>query len=270
MTCTGAIQMNCCGNEAIMNKCIMALFAHADDIEIKAGGTLLKYKDQGYKIIYVMATNNMAGSDARKSAVYGQAPMPPDECYAVRRKEACAAAEILGTKPIFLDYPQGGYHKNGIFKGVELRFGSEAPEKINCEMPSILTAYHNKECVERVTQIILENQPEFVFTETADHNTEHYSTCLLCQHAFDSALKKNYKGILLSPSIPRRPFMIPPDTYVNITDYIEKKIALLKIHESQCAEWMLERLKDQAKFWGWACNCKYAEAFSTIKNGLLQ
>lgn len=44
-----------------MNKCIMAVYSHADDIECNAGGTILKYLAKGYHLIYVMSTNNMSG-----------------------------------------------------------------------------------------------------------------------------------------------------------------------------------------------------------------
>ena len=45
-----------------MKKCIMAVGAHADDIEGNAGGTILKYRKLGYDLVYVMSTNNMSGS----------------------------------------------------------------------------------------------------------------------------------------------------------------------------------------------------------------
>jgi len=44
-----------------VNRNIMAIGAHADDIEVNVGATLLKYHEMGYAITYVMATNNMSG-----------------------------------------------------------------------------------------------------------------------------------------------------------------------------------------------------------------
>jgi hypothetical protein len=40
---------------------IMSIGAHADDVEIHTGGTLAKFHDQGYEIVYVESTNNMSG-----------------------------------------------------------------------------------------------------------------------------------------------------------------------------------------------------------------
>lgn len=38
----------------------MAIGAHADDIELNVGGTLAKYREMGYDVVYVMSTNNMS------------------------------------------------------------------------------------------------------------------------------------------------------------------------------------------------------------------
>ena len=44
-------------------KAVMAVFAHADDVELGCGGTLSKYREKsGYRVDYVMSTNNMSGS----------------------------------------------------------------------------------------------------------------------------------------------------------------------------------------------------------------
>ena len=39
-----------------MKSRIMAIGAHADDIECEVGGTCLKYRDAGYEVVYVMAS----------------------------------------------------------------------------------------------------------------------------------------------------------------------------------------------------------------------
>ena len=43
------------------NKCIMVFGAHADDVELIAGGTFARYISEGYKGIYVCVINNFAG-----------------------------------------------------------------------------------------------------------------------------------------------------------------------------------------------------------------
>lgn len=36
-----------------MNRTLMAVGAHADDVELHFGGTLLKYHDKGYAAVYI-------------------------------------------------------------------------------------------------------------------------------------------------------------------------------------------------------------------------
>ena len=43
------------------NQTLMAIGAHADNIELNVGGTLAKYREMGYDVVYVMSTNNMSG-----------------------------------------------------------------------------------------------------------------------------------------------------------------------------------------------------------------
>ena len=42
---------------------ILAFCAHPDDIELNAGGTLLKYKKQGHKIFIALTTSGNTGSN---------------------------------------------------------------------------------------------------------------------------------------------------------------------------------------------------------------
>ena len=41
-------------------KVLMAIGAHADDIEFNAGGTLFKYLEKGYEVVYILSTNNIS------------------------------------------------------------------------------------------------------------------------------------------------------------------------------------------------------------------
>ena len=80
----------------------MVVGAHADDIELETGGTLAKYRDADYTVVYVMATNNMSGSVSEllgdgsvRTTRETTAPM-----MARRKRECDDAARALGTTPI--------------------------------------------------------------------------------------------------------------------------------------------------------------------------
>jgi LmbE family N-acetylglucosaminyl deacetylase len=70
-----------------MNKTILAIHAHPDDVEILAGGTLAQLSTAGHRVVIVSMTPGDCGSRDR----------PPEEIAAVRRKEAAAAARHIGA-----------------------------------------------------------------------------------------------------------------------------------------------------------------------------
>jgi LmbE family N-acetylglucosaminyl deacetylase len=255
-------------------KAMMAVGAHADDIENNTAGTLLKYHDLGYKIVYVMATNNMAGCDKRRRTEDNQPYyMPPRECYEVRRREATSAAKCFGTEPVFLDHPQGAYHKEGQFRAVELKYKTNMPEGFPEDIPCIINACRFKSSVGKLKDLILKEDPEFIFTHSIDYNPEHNGTALLTVNAYRQAHNEGYRGILLAwVSQQRYDFKMAPDVIVDISEYIDKKIEVQLLHASQAEEIWPERFRATAKFWGkWSYNCKgeYGEAFKTIRIGSL-
>jgi LmbE family N-acetylglucosaminyl deacetylase len=76
-----------------LKKVIMAIGAHADDVEIRSGGTLAKYHKMGYEVVYVLTTNNTAGAHTSQTAL---------EHATQRREEAREGAQILHTEPIYV------------------------------------------------------------------------------------------------------------------------------------------------------------------------
>ena len=73
----------------------LAIAAHPDDIEFVMAGTLLLLKDAGWSIHYLNLSSGNLGSVS----------MPPARTVRVRRKEAQAAARVLGATwhPPFFD-----------------------------------------------------------------------------------------------------------------------------------------------------------------------
>lgn len=67
----------------------MVVGAHADDIEVLAGGTLWKYRRQGHEVVYVMSTDNMSGGvhtlqlDGSVTTTYE----PPEQMSARRKRD---------------------------------------------------------------------------------------------------------------------------------------------------------------------------------------
>ena len=79
-----------------MKKMILAVGAHADDVEMSMGGTILKYLDQEYELTYVLTTNNMSGEFAYldENGKVRSRPIQPEEEIKVRQEEARQAAAM--------------------------------------------------------------------------------------------------------------------------------------------------------------------------------
>jgi len=251
-----------------MEKRLLAIGAHADDIELDMGGTLLKYKDYGYEITYVMSTNNMSGRYHRvepDGTLSHTTPLAEEEMQ-IRMKEAEAGAALLGTKPISLDYPQRHY-----FDGqsrVCVDYGSPRPSFLKSALPCILMAHESEDAIERVKHLILEQDAEAVLTHGhLGDNLEHVATCLLVTHAYRRAAKEGYEGMLLYAhclaAMTFRDNYTRWDTHIDVSDFWERKLALIAVHVSQKPD--VHRLDFPT--WGAACGCRHAEVFSLASEG---
>lgn len=79
----------------------LSIAAHPDDAEFGAGGTLAKWADAGCEVTLLIATDGSKGSwDPDKDQ---------SDLIAARRREAVAAAEVLGASRdvVFLDHVDG-------------------------------------------------------------------------------------------------------------------------------------------------------------------
>src|ERR1051326_6014991 len=81
-------------------KRVLAVFAHPDDPEFGAGGSMAKLASDGANVTYVIVTDGTQG---------GEDPKQKDaELKAIREREQRAAAKVLGIKKVeFLGYKDG-------------------------------------------------------------------------------------------------------------------------------------------------------------------
>lgn len=76
---------------------VLALGSHPDDIELGCGGTLLKHKEKGDSLVFVVATHGEQGSFDKD----------PCEMVQIRNREARASARHYGAELIFLGLADG-------------------------------------------------------------------------------------------------------------------------------------------------------------------
>ena len=220
---------------------ILAIGAHPDDVESSCGGTLAKYAKMGHKVFTATATNGNIGS----------ATLPMDEIAAIRKEEARRAAAHIGAEYICLDYDDEMFYedKNARLKFIDLvRY---------CKADVILT--HNPK----------------------DYNPDHELTSKIINDiAVMIPIAKIQTRNAPYDKIPSIAYFEPgyglgfiPTHYVDITDTMETKMAMLREHQSQVS-WMQDNYKDTvgdkdffenyytiAKYRGIQCGVEYAEGF---------
>jgi LmbE family N-acetylglucosaminyl deacetylase len=216
----------------------MSVGSHADDIEIHAGGTLLKYHAAGYRIVYVMSTNNFSGGWSKRlpDGTFKAENPVPEVIMARRKLEAERAAAVLGTKPVHLDHPQRHYTLPDGSRA-ELRYGCPPAPLVEGCVPSILTAPEDTESVRILRNLIEDHSPECVLTHgPVQMNPEHAATCRLTTLAWLAAKRSCPETGLLYWDEGHVVFgksNCKWDTFTDISDWLDKKMELVAVHETQ-------------------------------------
>ena len=251
---------------------VMVVGAHADDVEILAGGTLAKYHVQGYEIVYVMSTDNMSGGvhTLQADGSVTTTHEPPEAMSARRKHECAAAAALLGTTPIHLDHPQRHY-RDAAGREHELRYGCDRPVTVPPDVPTILTAYEDEASVAQLTNLILEHDPVCLIThDLAVTSIEHLATVLLVVKSFWWAVAQGFRGAMLQGREDDLVFgdlNARWDTFVDITDTLDQKMRLIGCHACQMptAHYPHHGHRQRPLKWGAACGCGAAEVFTWVR-----
>jgi len=222
-----------------MSKTILAIGAHPDDIEFSCTGTLLKLKEKGYQIYYIIATNGENGFKIKHK--------PTKQRIQIRHHEQLNAAEKLGVKEVFFLNYRDGY------------------------------LIYNNELREKLVKIIKKVKPEIIFSfdpanrDFESINLNHRDHRNIGEAVFDSVFAARnrymYPGELHSISY----FYFfgtnihLANHFENITKYIEKKLEILKEHKSQFDDF--EKAADWVKSYvsGFSKKYKYSERFRLVK-----
>lgn len=252
-----------------MKKNIMVFYAHGDDVELEAGGTLAKYLDSGYTGCYVIATNSNSGFNVGPR---GQQFTYSEEISEKRRKEIHAAAAVFGLEPTILNFKEHLYTTQDgerLYADIkEFKFKDVPPTG---RVP-IVVAPRIPEIVDEVEKLFLEYEPEITLTHPPDANPDHYCTMLLACNAFRQAARKVSLGTIYMTA-PWTTSFLPlkkPDFYVDVTDYIDKNLEALSKHKSQCEHAAGDpRMRKRLGKWGEKIGAEYAEAFYRCRKGLM-
>jgi LmbE family N-acetylglucosaminyl deacetylase len=214
---------------------VMAIFAHPDDVEFICSGTIARFVASGYRVQYVLATSGDKGSDDPTAT--------PESLIATREDEQLAAAKALGVEEVtFLR------HRDGEVE-VSIPFRRE------------------------LAKVIREGRPDIVLTfdpwQRYQIHPDHRAVGQTALDAVAAARDHMYYPDQLTDGLTEHRVhnvyffaTDQPNYYVDITDYMETKLAAVLAHTSQVkGEATLEWIRSRSRAAGQEIGVEYAEAF---------
>ena len=230
---------------------ILVVFAHPDDVDFGAAGSVARWTDAGATVTYCVVTDGAAGgSDPSVSR---------DQMRVIRRREQEAAAAEVGVKDlVWLGYPDGRVEVS-----LELR--------------------------RDITRVIREARPQRVLAPSPDRMWDRifasHPDHLAVGEAAICAVYPDARNIFAFPELAEagfEPHTVPEiwlmaapssDTYVDVTDTFDRKMAALRSHVSQVGDREAELtdfvrtfLSDNGRRAGWV-DGRLAEGFRRIVTG---
>jgi N-acetylglucosamine malate deacetylase 1 len=216
---------------------VAIISAHPDDEILGAGGTLLKHKENGDKILWIIVTGVMIKHGFSKERVDS------------RDKEIKKVAKEMGfSKTIQLNYPTAKL----------------SSDSLNNLIP-------------QMSKLFLDFKPEIIYCPNrSDIHSDHrivFDAVWACSKPFRyPSIKKviMYECISeteFAPSLSDKAFI--PNYFVDISKYFTKKSDVMKVYKSEIYNHpfprSLRNIEALATFRGATIGVEYAEAFQLLK-----
>ena len=220
-----------------MNTRVLVVSAHPDDEILGCGGTLFKHKKKKHEIAWLIVTN-----------IFEHQGFTSDR-ISKRQAEIAEVKKRLGISDLYkLDYPT-----------------------MTLDSSSLISL------VSKISAIFLAFKPEIVYVlNRSDAHSDHritFDAVMACTKSFRYPFIKQvmmYECISeteFAPPLPEKAFL--PNYFVDISHFMEEKLDIMKIYESELAEHpfprSLENIKSLATFRGASVGVHYAEAFQLLK-----
>lgn len=224
----------------------LAIYAHPDDPEISAGGTLARWADAGAQVWLLITTRGDKGTNDRNADLEALAKLRVAETEA-------ASAELGFAGHVHLDYGDGELQDDGDLRRALTRHVRELrPEVVLCPDPTAVffgDSYFNHRD-HRVTGFVALDA-----IAPAAGNPHYFP-----EHLESGLDVHHVRAVYLSGTL-------EPNCWIDITATLERKIAALFCHASQLTEtgeWFREFLRNSAEEAGRAVGVRYAEAFRRL------
>ena len=216
-----------------MNNKILIIATHPDDETLGCGGTLLKHKDGGDEIHWLICTETDSNNDF----------------YNIRKEEIKEAGKLY-------------------------KFDSITNLKLKTMH---IDEYSMSELIGKISTIVKQIKPNIIYLPfKGDVHSDHrliFLTSYSCTKSFRYPFVKKiymmetFSETEFSPSTKEDSFI--PNTFVDISKYIDLKIQIMNVFKSEVSEHPFPRSEKSIRalntFRGSTAGCEYAESFVLLK-----
>ncbi len=192
---------------------VLVVTAHPDDVDFGAAGTVALWSDQGIHVTYCILTDGDAGGHDES--------VGRDAMGSIRRAEQEAAAKEVGVDElIWLGYPDGQ-----LAVSMDLRWDitrvirQVRPQRVLCHWP------------QRNWKSIFASHPDHIAAGEA-------TMCAVYPDARNPFAFLNRLGERLPPHVVDEVWLMSApdsDTFIDVTETFDRKVAALRRHASQMA-----------------------------------
>jgi LmbE family N-acetylglucosaminyl deacetylase len=195
---------------------ILLIYAHPDDMEFGTGGTVARWASEGCEICLCVVTDGSSGSDDPE--------MTPAKLRATRRKEQLASNQILGIQSLV---------------NLDRQDGMIVPDlSLRRDLVRVIREF-------RADVVVCQDPTSWFHGNQYINHPDHRAVAVAAVEAiFPGAGNRNYFPELLEEGL--EPIKIhevyisnpqQPDVWVDITDFMDRKIEALRQHKSQMGDW---------------------------------
>lgn len=216
---------------------ILVISVHPDDEALGCGGTILKHNNQGDELYWMIITKT-------------------DELIGFSK-------EFIRNRENQIEAVSKAYNFKKLY-----------------ELGFLTTKLHTvdfSDLIDTISKVINEVKPEIIYMNNrSDIHTDHQvaaKAIMSCTKSFRYPFIKKvlmYECISeteIAPALPENLFI--PNVYSDITEFIDKKLEIMKIYESEVQEppmpRSLDNIRSLARYRGASCGVNYAEAFMLLR-----
>lgn len=188
---------------------VLLVTPHPDDAEGGCGATVARWIEQGAEVVYLLCTNGDKGTTNLE--------MTPARLAETREREQLEAASVLGVKEVvFLRHPDGALEDDRQFRGEVVReIRRHKPDVVMCMEPFRIISHSHRD--HRISgQVTVDAVATYAWRPL--YFPDHMAAEGLRPHVVPSIYLWGSEK---------------PDTFVDVSTTVDKKIETLLKHASQ-------------------------------------